>query len=72
MSTPPTSEWLTAKEAAAHLRIKHRTLLEWAKTGKVTAHKLSGIRRTTWSFLRSELDAALNAATNDYGTMNRY
>jgi excisionase family DNA binding protein len=68
MSTPPTSEWLTAQEAAAHLRVKHRTLLQWAKAGKVPAHKLSGTRRTTWRFLLSELDAALNAATNNYGT----
>jgi excisionase family DNA binding protein len=67
MSTPPTSEWLTAKEAAAYLKVAHRTLLEWAKTGKIPGHKLSGTRRTTWHFLRSELDAALNAATNNYG-----
>jgi len=67
MSTLPTSEWLTAQEAAAYLKVKPRTLLEWAKTGKVPAHKLSGTLRSTWRFLRSELDAALNAATNNYG-----
>ena len=66
MSTPLTSEWLTAQEAAAHLKIKPRTLLAWAKTGRVPAHKLSGTLRSTWRFLRSELDAALNASTNDY------
>jgi len=65
MSTPPRSEWLTAQEAAAHLRVKPRTLLAWAKTGKIPAHKLSGTVRSTWRFLRTELDSALNAATNN-------
>ncbi len=29
--------WLTAKEAAQYLRVAHRTVLEWAKTGKHTS-----------------------------------
>jgi len=68
MNPLPTSEWLTAQEAAAYLKVKPRTLLEWAKTSKIPAHKLSGTMRSTWRFLRSELDTALNAATNNYRT----
>jgi excisionase family DNA binding protein len=68
MNAQPTSEWLTAQEAAAYLKVKPRTLLAWAKTGKIPAHKLSGTMRSTWRFQRSELDAALNAAVNNYGS----
>jgi excisionase family DNA binding protein len=55
-----TSEWLTAVEAAEVLRVKHRTVLRWAKTGQIPAHRLSGSRRVTWRFLKSELDAMLS------------
>jgi excisionase family DNA binding protein len=59
MTSPPQIEWWTATEAAAHLRVKPRTILQWAKEGKVPAHRLSGSRRITWRFLRSELDDIL-------------
>jgi len=39
---PPTAEWLTAVEAAQHLKIKVRTLLLWVRQGKVKAFALSG------------------------------
>jgi excisionase family DNA binding protein len=52
-------EWLTASEAAAHLKVKPRTILQWAKDGKIHGHVLSGTKRCTWRFLRSELDAIL-------------
>ena len=55
------SEWMTAKEAAAYLQVARRTLLLWAKTGRVPAHRLSGVKRCTWRFLASELDAILTA-----------
>ena len=55
------SEWLTATEAAGHLRIKPRTLLLWARQGKVKGYVLSGTKRVTWRFLRSDLDATLTA-----------
>jgi excisionase family DNA binding protein len=51
--------WLTANEAAAYLRVKPRTILKWAKEGRIPAHALSGTSRVTWRFLRSELDAAM-------------
>lgn len=59
----PQSEWLTAAEAAAHLKVAHRTLVRWARTGNIPAHRLSGTGRITWRFLRSELDAMLGASS---------
>jgi excisionase family DNA binding protein len=53
------AEWLTAREAAHYLRVAHRTVLEWAKAGKIPAHRLSGTRRCTWRFRAVELDAML-------------
>jgi hypothetical protein len=53
------TEWLTAKEAAQHLKIKTHTLLLWTRQGKVNGYALSGGRRHVWRYLRTELDAAL-------------
>lgn len=53
------TEWLTAKEAAAYLKVKPRTLLLWARERKVPSHRLSGVERCVWRFLRTELDAML-------------
>ena len=58
---PVESEWLTATEAASYLRIKPRTILLWARQGHIRGHILSGTRRVTWRFLRSDLDATLTA-----------
>jgi len=44
------SVWLTAREAALYVRVSHRTILEWAKTGRIPAHRLSGTDRITWRF----------------------
>lgn len=57
------SEWLTAAEAAAHLKVAPRTLVRWARTGLIPAHRLSGLARVTWRFRRSELDAMLCASS---------
>lgn len=59
--TETKSEWLTAREAATYLRVEPRTLLFWARQGKVKAHILSGTRRITWRFLTRDLDAMMNA-----------
>ena len=56
-------EWLTLEEAAAYLKIERRTLALWARQGKVPAHRLSGVRRCIWRFLRSELDAMLGVSS---------
>jgi excisionase family DNA binding protein len=63
------TEWLTAKEAAQHLRVKPRTILKWAKERRIPAHPLSGSKRVTWRFIKSELDAmlALPSAAGDGG-----
>ena len=65
MTTPaiPTTDWLTAAEAAEYLRVKARTLLLWARQGKVKAFALSGISRKMWRFRRADLDAALLEAS---------
>jgi excisionase family DNA binding protein len=52
-------EWLTANEAAAYLKVQPRTILKWAKEGRIRAHSLSGSKRVTWRFLKSELDDAM-------------
>ena len=53
------TEWLTSTEAAAYLKVKSRMLVVWAREGKIPAHRLSGMERATWRFLKSELDATL-------------
>jgi excisionase family DNA binding protein len=57
------TQWLTATEAALYLKVKPRTLVLWAREGKVPAHRLSGVRRCIWRFLRSELDAMLGLSS---------
>lgn len=56
-------EWLTAVEAAQHLKVKRRTLLQWVREGKVPAHKLSGTKRRVWRFLKHELDGMLGPSS---------
>ena len=50
------SPWLTSDEAASYLKIEPRTLVQWARSGKVKAHALSGTRRITWRFRTIDLD----------------
>jgi len=52
-------EWLTASEAAQYLKVEPRTLLLWAREGKVKGHVLSGTRRHVWRFRHVDLDAML-------------
>jgi excisionase family DNA binding protein len=54
-----TAEWLNTTEAAKHLRIKPRTLAQWAREGKVPAHRLSGCQRLTWRLLRHDSSVRL-------------
>jgi len=51
--------WLTAKEAAQYLKVESRTLLLWARQGKIKGHVLSGHRRHVWRFRAVDLDATL-------------
>lgn len=59
------NDWLTTHEASAYLKVQPRTLLLWARQGKIPAHRLSGIRRCVWRFLRAELDAMLGVSSAD-------
>ena len=53
--------WLTAAEAAQYLRIKTRTLLLWARQGKVRGRTLpGGTTRRVWLFRQGDLDATLD------------
>jgi excisionase family DNA binding protein len=51
------TEWLTAAEAAQYLKIHVRTLLLWARQGKVKGYALSGTQRHVWRFRCDDLDA---------------
>jgi len=59
MRTTLNSEWLTANEAARYLRVKPRTLLLWARQGKVKGFALSGTKRHIWRFRLEDLDSAI-------------
>jgi len=61
MSTTLQSEWLTADEAAAYLKVKTRSLLLWVRQGKMRAYALSGIARRIWRFRKEDLDSHLLA-----------
>jgi excisionase family DNA binding protein len=64
--TTPNSPWMNAREAAQYLRVAHRTLVRWARSGRIPAHRLSGTGRITWRFLRSELDGMLCASSRGH------
>ncbi len=57
--------WITAAEAAKYLAVKPRTLLLWARQGKIPGHALSGVKRRVWRFRKIDLDAMVlgNAGT---------
>lgn len=55
------TEWLTAEEAAAHLKVKTRTLLLWVRQKKIRGYVLSGIKRRVWRFRKADLDTMLFA-----------
>ncbi|PYV52808.1 MAG: hypothetical protein DMG97_35375 [Acidobacteria bacterium] len=62
MTSEPHSEWLTAAEAAAYVKVKPRSLLLWVRQGKVKAYALSGTKRRVWRLRKEDLDAALLAS----------
>jgi len=59
LTTPSVTEWLTAAEAAKHLKVRPRTLLLWAREGKIRGYQLSGVVRHVWRFRQSDLDDAM-------------
>jgi len=58
-------EWLTALEAALHVKVKPRTLLQWTRDRKIPGHPLSGTLRRVWRFRKDELDAILGSSSAD-------
>src|SRR5438874_13836097 len=54
LPVPNEFEWLTAAEAAQHLKMKPRTLLLLGSAGRLKAYKLSGTKRHVWRFQRAE------------------
>jgi len=71
-TVPVETEWLTSNEAARYLKVRPRTLLQWARERKVPAHRLSGIQRCVWRFLRQELDAMLGSSSADSAEGRQY
>jgi excisionase family DNA binding protein len=59
MNSVPKSDWLTAAEAAEYLKTNRRSLLLWARHGKIRGYVLSGTRRRIWRFRKEDLDAGL-------------
>ncbi len=51
--------WLTAREAAQYLNVKVRTIMLWARKGRVKAYALTGTQRRVWRFLHADLDAIM-------------
>jgi len=59
------SPWLTANEAGHYLKVSPRTVIRWAREGRIKGHRLSGHRRITWRFLQSDLDAMLSMPSGE-------
>jgi excisionase family DNA binding protein len=53
------SEWLTAAEAALYLKVQTRTVLLWARQGKLRGYALSGAKRHVWRFRVADLDGMM-------------
>jgi excisionase family DNA binding protein len=51
---------LNTREAAAYIGLHWKTVERMAREGTIPAHPVSGVRRKTWRFYASELDAWLH------------
>jgi excisionase family DNA binding protein len=51
---------LNTREAAAYVGLHPKTVERMAREGTIPAHPVSGVRRKTWRFYASELDAWLH------------
>jgi excisionase family DNA binding protein len=51
---------LNTREAAAYVGLHPKTVERMARQGLIPAHPVSGVRRKTWRFFPSELDAWLH------------
>ena len=57
---------LNTREAANYVGFHPKTVERMAREGDIPAHPASGVRRKTWKFYRSELDAWLRAKVNSH------
>lgn len=55
---------LNTREAAAYVGLHWKTVERMARFGEIPAHPVSGVRRKTWKYYPSELDAWLRARVN--------
>jgi excisionase family DNA binding protein len=61
----PREYFVDADEAARFLVVDPRTVLKWARGGRIPAHPLDPkAERKVWRFLLSELDAWLRSNVN--------
>jgi excisionase family DNA binding protein len=61
------SQWLTASEAALHLRVQTRTVLLWVRQGKLKGYALSGAQRHVWRFRAVDLDRMMMEPSVAFG-----
>ena len=54
--------WLASDEAAQYLGVNVKTVMTWARRGKLKGYRLSGTTRVTWRFLIEDLDASIIGA----------
>jgi excisionase family DNA binding protein len=52
---------MNSKEAAAYIGYHQKTVERMARNGEIPAHPASGVRRKSWKFYPSELDAWLRS-----------
>lgn len=52
---------MNSREAAAYIGYHPKTVVKMARQGEIPAHPASGVRRHTWKFYATELDAWLRA-----------
>jgi excisionase family DNA binding protein len=55
---------MNTEEAAAYVGYHPKTVERMARMGEIPAHPVSGVRRKTWKFFPSELDAWLRSKVN--------
>lgn len=55
---------MKTEEAAAYIGYHPKTIERMARMGEVPAHPVSGVRRKTWRFYQTELDAWLRNRVN--------
>jgi hypothetical protein len=53
--------FVDAIAVAAHTGKKPRTIMKWARQGRIPAHPFSGTARRTWVFKLSEIDSYILA-----------